>query len=122
MQCYVFSRKYRDQSQPLYMLDDTPLPFNYSQCNLDILVDDSLKFHEHISTVRHRASGLCHNFSKSTVCRSVAFMMFLLKTHIMPALEYASCLWCTGYADDICQLEPVQRRWTKQIEGFQEMS
>ena len=117
-----FSRRFRDQSQPLYMLDGTQLPVHHSQRDLGVLVDDSLKFHEHIATVTHRASGLCHNFRKSTVCRSVAFMMFLLKTHIRPVLEYASCLWCTEYADDIRKLERVQRRWTKQIEGFQEMS
>ena len=117
-----FSRKFRNQSQPLYVLDGTPLPVHHSQRDLGVLVDDSLKFHEHVASVAHKAGGLCHNFIKSTVCRSRAFMLFLLKTHIRPVLEYASCVWCTGYAEDMCKLERVQRRWTKQIEGLQDMS
>ena len=117
-----FSRKFRNQSRPSYTLDGTQLPVQHSQRDLGVLVDDSLKFHEHIASVAHKAGGLCHNFSKSTVCRSSAFMMFLLKTHIRPVLEYASCLWCTGYTDDMRKLERVQRRWTKQIEGLEDRS
>ena len=55
-----FSRKFRNQSQPLYMSDGTPLPVHHSQRDLGILVDDSLKFHEHIASVTHRANGLCY--------------------------------------------------------------
>ena len=116
-----FSRKFAGQSQPSYMLDGSPLPVHHSQRDLGVLVDNSLKFHEHVATVVHKASGLCYNFRKSTVCRSAAFMLFLLKTHIRPVIEYASCLWCTGYAEDMRKLERVQRRWTKQVDGLHDL-
>ena len=47
---------------------------------------------------------------------------FLLVTHIRPVLEYSSCLWYTGYVNDMRLLEKVQRRWTKQIEGLSDLS
>ena len=87
-----------------------------------MLVNVSLKFHEHIASVVHKASGLSHNFMKSTVCRSRDFMLVLLKTHVRPVLEYASCLWCTGYIDDMRRLESVQRRWTKQMEDLEKLT
>ena len=49
-------------------LDGSPLPVCQSHCDLGVLVDDRLKFHDHIASVAHKASGLCHSFLKSTVC------------------------------------------------------
>ena len=109
-----------DTSQ--YVLNGNVLPFVNSHRDLGVTVDTSLKFHEHIESVSHKASGLCHSFLKSTVCRNPEFMLFLFKTHIRPVLEYGSCLWNTGYVEDARKLERVQRRWTKRIESLSEMS
>ena len=49
-------------------------------------------------------------------------MLFLLKTHVRPLLEYVSCLWCTGYIEDLCKLEHIQRKWTKAVDGLHDMS
>ena len=83
---------------------------------------DKLKFHDHVSSVAHKAYGLCQSFLKSTVCRTPDFMMFLLTTHIRPLMEYASCIWNTGYMTDLRKLERVQRMWTRQIKGLEGLS
>ena len=49
-------------------------------------------------------------------------MLFLLTTHIRPIIEYCSCLWNTGYIQDLRALEKAQRRWTKQIDGMHDLS
>ena len=100
----VFSRNFRNQSKPVYLLDGTALPVYHSQRDLGAIVDDTLKFHEHIGSVAHKPAGLCHSFRKSAVCRTPEFMLFLMKTHVRPLLEYASCLWCTGYIEDLRKL------------------
>lgn len=105
-----------------YLLNGNPLPVVSSHRDLGVIVDTSLKFHEHIESVSHKASGLCHSFLKSTVCRNPDFMLFLFKTHIRPVLEYGSCLWNTGYVEDARKLERVQRRWTKRINGLGDLS
>ena len=117
-----FSRNFKDLVPPSYSLENRPIPVCKSHGDLGVTVDTELKFHEHIGTAAHKASGLCHSFLKSTVCRSPDFMLFLLKTHIRPLIEYASCVWNTGYRTDLLKLERVQRMWTKQIDNMQDLT
>ena len=117
-----FSRCYKAQVPPYYSLDGSPLPVCKSHLDLGVIVDVNLKFHEHVASVARKASGLCHSFLKSTVCRTPSFMMFLLKTHIRPLIEYASCVWNTGYREDLRRLERVQRMWTKHIDDMKDLT
>ena len=86
------------------------------------LSHNTVTYYSHVQSIAHKASGLSHSLLKATVCRSKEFMIFLLVTHIRPVLEYSSCLWYTGYVNDMRLLEKVQRRWTKQIEGLSALS
>ena len=43
-----------------------------------------------------------------TVCRTPEFMLFFFTTHVRPIIEYASCLWNTGYVEDLRKLERIQ--------------
>ena len=113
-----FARPRANVSPPQYFLDGQQIPHVDSHRDLGVTVDSQLKFHDHIRMIVNKASGLTHSFLKSTVCRSPAFMLFLLTTHIRPILEYCSCLWHTGYILDLRALENVQRRWTKRIDGM----
>ena len=79
-----------------------------------------LKFHDHIGSVVHKAFRLCHSFLKSTVCGSPEFMLLLLKTHIRPLMEYASCVWNTWCKEDLLKLEQVQMMWTRGIDSLQD--
>ena len=49
-------------------------------------------------------------------------MLFLFVTHVRPLIEYASCVWNTGYKDDIRRLERVQRMWTRHVNDLQGLS
>ena len=116
-----FSRQI-DPNPPSYMLGTHALPNASSAVDLGVTVDTSMKFHSHVQSVAQKASGLSYSLLKSTVCRSRDFMIFLLTTHIRPVLEYCSCLWVTDYVGDLRQLENVQRRWTKKIDGLSSLS
>ena len=48
-------------------------------------------------------------------------MVSLFISHVRPILDYACCVWNTGYVGDSKLLEAVQRRWTKQIDGFHDL-
>jgi len=117
-----FSMARRDISPPTYLLNGQPIQSVDSHLGLGVVVDSDLKFHGHIRSVVHRAGGLAQSYLKSTVCRSPEFMLFLFKTHIRPIIEYCSCVWHSGYIEDLRLLEKVQRRWTKQIEGLNSLS
>ena len=90
--------------------------------DLGILVDDSLKFHQHIKEVFCKASGVANTFLRGTICRTQTFMMQVFIAHIRPIIDFGSVLWNTGYIGDLKLLESVQRRWTKQIDGFADLT
>ena len=117
-----FSRPYRDLMPATYFLDGQPIPNADFHEDLGIIVDTDLKFHRHVQSVSHKAGGLAQNFLRSTICRSPKFMLFLLTTHIRPIIEYASCVWHTGFQGDLRLLENIQRRWTKCIDGLNSLS
>ena len=101
----------------------------HSQCiaavssakDLGVLVDSTLRFHLHIRTIVNKASGLAANLLRSTLCRSQPFMITMYKTHIRPLLEYASCVWNTGFQGDLKLLESVQRSWTRHVDGVSDL-
>ena len=119
-----FPRPQPDQTTyPVYTLDGLVLSTADTATDLGVTVDTELKFHSHVQSIAHKASGLSHSLLKATVRRSKEFMIFLLVTHIRPVLEYSSCLWyTTRYVNNMRLLEKVQRRWTKQIEGLSDLS
>ena len=49
-------------------------------------------------------------------------MLKLYKTYIRPIIEFASCVWNTGFDQDYSKLEAIQRNWTKSIEGLNNLS
>ena len=117
-----FSKGLGDTPQACYTLNGRCLPTPTSHGDLGVVIDSSLKFHEHVDSLSQKVAALCHNFLKALVCRSPNLMLFLLKTHIRPVLEYGSCLWHTGFTGDLRKLERIQRRWTKRVQGLRDLS
>ena len=113
-----FERRHHCLPSPSYVVEGDTIQFVESHSDLGVIVDSSLKFHQHIMRTAQKAGGLAQNILKATVCRTPEFMLTLFTTHIRPILEYCSCLWHTGYVGDIKALESVQRRWTKHIVGM----
>lgn len=118
--CAVIRFKRRSHVLPLphYLISQSPIRVVNSHADLGLIVDNELKFHEHIATTTQKAAGLTQNLAKSTVCRSPDFMMSLFNSHVRPIIDYASCVWNTGYVCDLRRLESVQRRWTKRVTGL----
>ena len=118
-----FCRRFADLP-PLqsYFLGDQPIPNVSDFRDLGVRVDASLKFHQHIAEVVIKAGGVCHNFLKGTLCRSPSFMRSVFITHVRPIIEWCSVVWFTGYVGDCKNLEKVQRRWTKRVDGLREVS
>ena len=115
-----FSRSSANLALPTYTLNGNLIPTVNKATDLGVTVETDMKFH--IQLTVHKAGGVAESLFKSTVCHSPAFMLFLLTSHIRPILEYCSCLWNTGYVQDIILLERVQRRWTRHIDGMAGLS
>ena len=55
-------------------------------------------------------------------CRDVDFKLFLFVTYIRPILEYVTPIWCPHLINEIDRLESVQRRFTKFLPGYRNLS
>ena len=122
--CVRFSRRRHnmpsEQMSP-YTIGGNPIRFVSSHRDLGVLVDGDLKFHSHISTVSRFANALTSNILSCTLCRDADFILNIYTMHIRPLLEYGCCLWNTGYLGDLRLLERVQRRWTRSVDGLQDV-
>ena len=105
-----------------YYIDGCPLREESVSKDLGVHIDTSLKFHKHIQIISNKAGGLASNLLRSTVCRSPQFMKTLFISQVRSIFDYCSPLWNTCYLGDLRLLENVQRRWTKQVDGFSHLS
>ena len=74
------------------------------------MIDSGLEFHAHINFVISKAGTKINNLLRSTVCRSVEFMLTFYVSHNCPIIEYGSCVWIVGYLEDERRLERLQRK------------
>ena len=105
--------------QSPYKIGDEFIKFSLCHADLGVSVDRTLRFHDHVRQTVAIAANLSSNLLRSTLCRDSDFMINLFVSHIRPKLEYASPLWNVGFISDTKLLESVQRRWTKAIDGLQ---
>ena len=101
-----------------YYIEDHQLQYVDSYKDLGVIVDTSLRFHQHIRVLTGKAGGLMGELLRSTVCRTKEFMVTIFVSNIRPLIDYCSCLWNVGYLEDIHRLESLLRRWTREIEGL----
>ena len=104
-----------------YYLNGIKLATVSSHKDLGVVVDQSLRFHEHVQKLVSKASSLASNLLRSTVNRSPEFMVKLFVSHVRPILDYCSCVWNVGYLGDSRRIESVQRRWTACVRGLDGM-
>ena len=104
-----------------YYLEGSEIKFCSLQKDLGVLVDSSLRFHQHIRATVNKAAGIANNILSATLCRSPQFMVFILVTYVRPIIEFANPVWNTGYLEDLRLLERVQRAWTKKVAGLENL-
>ena len=115
-----FGRAEIPTDEPIsYYIEDQELQFVDSYRDLGVVVDSSLRFHQHIKVVAAKAGGLMGELLRSTVCRTKDFMVSIFVSHIRPMIDYCSCVWNVAYLEDVRRLESLQRRWTREISGVE---
>ena len=117
-----FQRSLTPNTDSIFTLNGSPITCEPFHKDLGVIIDSSLRFHNQAISAASKAGGVALNLFKGTTCRSRNFMMTLLISHIRPILEYGSQVWNTGYSGDLILLESVQRRWTKRIDGSQDLT
>ena len=105
-----------------YTVNNESIQFVETYCDLGVTIERDLRFHVHIRNKAASVGGLATNLLCSTLNREPEFMMNVFTMHIRPLIDYASPVWNLGYVGDLKLIEGVQRRWTKAINGFENIS
>ena len=77
---------------------------------------------KYIKEIALKASRICYMVSKGFRECGVERQALAFKTFIKPLLEYNSQVWSPSKVADIKNIEKVQRKFTKYLEGFNGMS
>jgi len=105
-----------------YKFGELDIPVAETIKDLGIWVSSNLKFHDHIRQIVKNAACTAMLIHRCFLNRNPAFMAQMFMVYVRPKLEYASQVWNPSYKIDINLLENVQRRYTKRIPGFFNLS
>ena len=93
-----------------------------SEKDLGILLDDKLKFSDHINTKVNKANQIlgCIKHTFKHINKDIFTMLY--KTMVRPHLEYGSVIWSPHLKKDMDVIERVQRRATKLVPEIRHLS
>ena len=83
--------------------------------DLGVLIDQHLKFEEHINHTVTRANRVANLIHKCFISKDPTTLMKAYTTYFRPIMEYASCIWSPHTVGLTKKIESVQRRFTKRL-------
>jgi hypothetical protein len=105
-----------------YRLNNTILKSTDSERDLGVEIDKSFKFNEQCNKAANCANAVIGMIKRTITCRNMGIMIKLYKALVRPMLEYCVQAWCPYLKKDIDNLERVQARSTKLINGCSKLS
>ena len=111
-----------DEKAYQYKLNDSLLQTVKEEKDIDVTIDDELKFETHISEKISKANSMDMLVRRTFSYLDKEIFDPLYKALVRSQLEYAHSVWAPYKVEHIEELEKVQRRATKKIPGMSELS
>ena len=89
--------------------------------DLGVVIDSSLKFHNHTATVAARANRILAVINKSFEYLNTNVLLPLYKSFLRPILEYGNIIWGPQFILDQQSVEKIQRRATKLVSEIKDL-
>jgi hypothetical protein len=105
-----------------YSLLGNTLELVNEEKDIAVTIDSELSFDKHISKKVKKANSMCYIIRRSFQYLDHSTFLPLYKSLVRVNLDYASSVWATYKVKHIEQLESVQRRATKQLPGFSNLT
>ena len=90
--------------------------------DLGVGFQNSLRFNNHIQTICNKARQKIFVLFKKFVTKDPKLLVQAYKTYVLPVLNYCSPIWSPHNVEEIHMLESVQRKFTKRLKGFEQLS
>ena len=111
-----------DNGKHEYNLNGTTLMETTEEKDLGVLIDKNLKFTSHIKSIVAKANRMIGLIKISFESIDKEMFLTLYKALIRPLLEYCVHAWSPHLETDITLLENVQRRATRMVREFNQLS
>lgn len=105
-----------------YKMGNNILKKSKQERDLGVIIDSSGKSTEQCIMAVKKANTVLGMIKRNIIYKSKDVIMKLYKALVRPKLEYCIQAWCPYLKKDISILERVQKRATKMIEGYKDMS
>ena len=120
--CKVLEVGTRQSRNYGYKLQGVLLEHVESEKDIGVVVDSQLKFSSHISTKINKANSVMGVIRRSFKALNSDTFKKLFVSLVRPHVEYANSVWSPYLKKDVISIENVQRRATKQIPGFRDLT
>ena len=105
----------KDNFKIPYYINGKPIKETSEIRDLGILIDNKLKFRNHISAVLKKAYLRSRTLLQKIKTKSSKTWVTVYKSYIRPLLEYATEIWNPHIKKEIIRLEKFQKFFTKKI-------
>jgi len=119
---YVIGRPYIFLPCSSYNVNNVQLIDNTATVDLGVIIDGKLRFDKHIANIVSNAHSRAVLIRCCFKSRDSCLLFRAFTEFVRPLLEYCSPVWNPHYHCDIEKIESVQRRFTKYIGGFKNLS
>ena len=108
----------KNNTKQQYSVHGSVIKSTSSCADLGVLRCDDFSYDQHIHNVALKASRLSGMSLKLFSTRDQQFLTRVFTAFIRPIVEYASCVWSPSSVSASTELEKVQQRFTKRINGM----
>ena len=103
-------------------MDGMTLKVEVEEKDLGVIIDNELKFHQHVAKAVNKGSRMLGLVKATFTCKDESTMPLLYKTMVRPHLEYGNVIWAPRFKRDVIEVEKVQRRATKLIPALMDLT
>ena len=104
-----------------YTISKQELEHVFEEKDLGILIDNNLRFEEHISSKVHKANAIVGLIRRTFNFLDCKLFKQLYTTFVRPHLEYGQAVWSPFLKKQVDMTENVQIRATKLVDGLQNL-
>ena len=101
-----------------YKMGENEINLVTEEKNLGILIDDKLKFQQHINQQKNKANQRLGMIKRSFSYMDKEMFLTLFKSIVKSHLEYGRNVWYVIYKEEAMQIGNVQRRATKLVNTY----
>ena len=90
--------------------------------DLGVYFNSSGDFSDHIKIKVSKAKQIAGYIMRTFLSRKPEILLILLRSLVLPIIDYSSIIWNPHTYQDIATLESVQRNYTSKLEGMSDMN